>query len=289
MSLPVHLGQIVFLGKITSSQVLHFPPIRKGPFSSYFINNDNPYYTKLIKRTSAGSILSYSTKEPRADIYAERIELLPEGSSMDVKTPAGDILISSKLPGLFNCENILAAVSFGIANDIDLQTIRSGIEKVKHIKGRFEKVNYDQDFKVFIDYAHTPDALQKTLLTMSEQFNSRIITVLGCDGNRDRSKRAEMGKIASELSELTIVTADNPRYEDITVIINDIKSGLTPGKAHEIIPDRKQAIEFALSKAKPGDTVLVAGKGHENFMEINEKKFYFNEREIIKYYLQNKT
>jgi len=253
------------------------------------INYDDPFCSELVKRTSTDTILTYSKNDPRADIYAQKVDLSPGGSSIDVKTPAGDIFITSKLPGLFNCENILAAVSFGIANNIDAETIKAGIKDIQSVKGRFEAVNYDQDYQIIIDYAHTPDALKKTLLTITGQFKGNIITVLGCDGNRDRSKRAEMGKIASEMSGLTIVTADNPRNEDILLIINDIKAGIVSGKKHENIPDRKAAIEFALSKAKPGDTVLIAGKGHENFMEINEKKFYFSERDIIKEYLQKNT
>ncbi|MBN2413312.1 UDP-N-acetylmuramoyl-L-alanyl-D-glutamate--2,6-diaminopimelate ligase [candidate division KSB1 bacterium] len=251
------------------------------------INYDNPFYDKLVKRTATDTILTYSLDESRTDIYAQKIDLFPDGSTIDIKTPDGDIFIKSKLPGLFNCENILAAVAFGIANNIDRDIIKQGIESVESIRGRFETVNFDQDYHIIIDYAHTPDALKKTLITITEQFGNDIITVLGCDGNRDRSKRALMGGIASEMSKLTVVTSDNPRNEDISSIIHDIKAGIIPGKKHKIIPDRKAAIEFALSKTKPGDTVLLAGKGHENYMEIKEKKFYFNEREIIKEYLKN--
>ncbi len=256
-----------------------------GHNSLAIINYDSPYYDKLVKRTATDTILTYSLDESRADIYAHKINLSPGGSALDVKTPAGDIFIASKLPGLFNCENILAAVAFGVANNMDKDVIKQGIESVESVKGRFETVNYDQDYHIIIDYAHTPDALKKTLITITEQFKGHIITVLGCDGNRDRSKRALMGRIASEKSDLTVVTSDNPRNEDILSIIQDIKAGIIPGKKHKIVPDRKDAIEFALSKAKTGDTVLLAGKGHENYMEIKEKKFYFNEREIIKEYL----
>jgi len=250
------------------------------------INYDDPFFSKLKELTSADTILTFSIKEPATDIFAKKIDMDSSRSLIEVSTPVGDIQINSKLPGRYNCENILAAISFGISKNIDKDIIKEGIENVKGVKGRFEKVNYNQDYNIIIDYAHTPDALEKTLITIHEQYAGNVITVLGCDGNRDKSKRAKMGRIATELSDLTVITSDNPRNEDQLLIIKEIAAGSVPGKKSENFPDRKEAIEFALSKAQPGDTVLIAGKGHENYMEIKEKKFYFNEREIIKEFIK---
>ena len=191
------------------------------------------------------------------------------------------------LPGEFTVYNSLLASCVLTELGFPIDSVTESAEKIKKIKGRAEKVPVPKNFTVIIDYAHTPDGLENILNCIKGFAKGRIITVFGCGGDRDKSKRAEMGRIAGELSNVAVVTSDNPRTENPLLIINDILAGMEKTKAKlAIIENRRQAIEFALSKARKGDVVLLAGKGHETYQIIGNEKIHFDEREIIKEYFK---
>lgn len=195
--------------------------------------------------------------------------------------------ITVKLPGEFTVYNSLCASSALLELGFSVEDISKSTEKIKQVKGRAERVTIPKNFTVIIDYAHTPDGLENILKCIKGFSKGKIITVFGCGGDRDKSKRAEMGRIAGELSNIAVVTSDNPRTENPLLIINDILGGMEKTKSKlAIIENRRQAIEFALSKARRGDVVLLAGKGHETYQIIGNEKIHFDEREIIKEYFK---
>lgn len=195
--------------------------------------------------------------------------------------------INVNLPGEFTVYNSLCASSALLELGFSIEDIANSTEKIKQVKGRAERVPVLRNFTVIIDYAHTPDGLENILKCIKGFSKGRIITVFGCGGDRDKSKRAEMGRIAGELSNIAVVTSDNPRTENPLLIINDILGGMEKTKSRlAIIENRRQAIEFALSKARRGDVVLLAGKGHETYQIIGNEKIHFDEREIIKEYFK---
>ena len=195
--------------------------------------------------------------------------------------------ITVKLPGEFTVYNSLCASSALLELGFSIEDVAKSAEKIKQVKGRAERVTISKNFTVIIDYAHTPDGLENILKCIKGFSKGKIITVFGCGGDRDKSKRAEMGRIAGELSNIAVVTSDNPRTENPLLIINDILSGMEKTKSKlAIIENRRQAIEFALSKARRGDVVLLAGKGHETYQIIGNEKIHFDEREIIKEYFK---
>ena len=252
------------------------------------LNKDDSCFSRLMDKNNAVKILSYSLKDPNADIYAHDIFFDSTFTRFNVLTPVGSFNIKTKLSGDYNIENILAAVGVGIHSGIDTNIISKGIEQVTSIDGRLESLNFGQKFKVMIDFAHTPDALQNVLKILNQRKSGRIITVFGCGGNRDRSKRPLMGKIATDLSFYTIVTSDNPRDEEPDVIIDEIVAGIGNKKNWKKMIERGKAIEYALSMAHPGDTVLIAGKGHEHFQEIKGMHYPFDDREHVRNYFGQK-
>ncbi|MBR5202312.1 MAG: UDP-N-acetylmuramoyl-L-alanyl-D-glutamate--2,6-diaminopimelate ligase [Clostridia bacterium] len=193
--------------------------------------------------------------------------------------------IELKIPGKFTVYNSLCAVVILLNLGFKIDDISNACKNLDYIKGRAEIVKTPKKFTVMIDYAHTPDGLKSILESVREFTKGRVITVFGCGGDRDKSKRAEMGRIAGALSEITIVTSDNPRNENPILIINDILYGMEKVKSRiAVIENRRQAIEFALSKARAGDLVLLAGKGHENYQIIGNEKKPFDEKQIVKEY-----
>jgi len=223
---------------------------------------------------------------PDALISPQTINRSPEGSSMIVKIQGYDeIYIESPLIGIPNIYNILSALAVAISLHIPEEVIKRGIMESSNVKGRLEKVDMGQDFLCIIDYAHTPDALERLILTAREikessgDSGSRVITLFGCGGNRDKGKRPIMGRIATELSDYVIITSDNPRNEDPDYIISDIRTGIK-GDNYEIIPDRAEAIKRAVEIAERGDIILIAGKGHEDYQEIMGKRERFSDRDV---------
>jgi UDP-N-acetylmuramoyl-L-alanyl-D-glutamate--2,6-diaminopimelate ligase len=219
------------------------------------------------------------------------------GTFLRVMTPAGEVELRSSLIGSFNCENILAALGVALTQNIPLPVIRQGIARLTHIPGRLEQVPNSRGLTILIDYAHTSDALAQVLNTLRTLGPKRLITVFGCGGDRDTTKRGPMGDEATRRSDITIITSDNPRTENPQDIIEQIEAGIDkkaiakltrqalsenghrPGYA--IIPDRREAIGMAVSLSKPGDILLIAGKGHEDYQIIGNKRYQFSDREEV--------
>jgi UDP-N-acetylmuramoyl-L-alanyl-D-glutamate--2,6-diaminopimelate ligase len=192
--------------------------------------------------------------------------------------------VDLKLRGRFNVENALAALAASRLLGVDDAAARAGLESVRAVPGRFEEVDEGQPFTVFVDYAHTPDALANVLRTARE-LGGRVICVFGAGGDRDRDKRPQMGRVASELADAAIVTSDNPRSEDPRAIVEEIVAGAA-GRL-EVEPDRRRAIELALDQAQPGDVVVIAGKGHEQGQEFADRKLPFDDREVARELLRS--
>jgi UDP-N-acetylmuramoyl-L-alanyl-D-glutamate--2,6-diaminopimelate ligase len=226
--------------------------------------------------------------EAGATVRAENVQVDFSGIRFRLKTPRGNVPIASPLKGEFNVHNLLAAAAAGLSLGIDLEGIRQGILMCPPVAGRFEPVDEGQRFLVIVDYAHTDDALQNLIhsarqLLAKSKPPGRILTVFGCGGDRDRTKRPLMGEIAGRLSDYVILTSDNPRSEDPLLIINDIRIGLQRGEARfDTEPDREAAIRKILVEARRGDIVLIAGKGHETYQRIGEKSIPFDDREVAR-------
>ena len=228
---------------------------------------------------------TYSSNDDWADYTAKNVICNDNGIRYEFVGMDCISRIESSLFGGFTVYNTLCAVSVLINLGFDIDEISKAIKNVKPIKGRAEIVPIDKKFTVMIDYAHTPDGLKNILSCVREITRGKVIVVFGCGGDRDKSKRAEMGRIAGEMSDVAVVTSDNPRNENPLLIINDILCGMEKSKARiAVIENRRQAIEFALGKAKKGDLVLLAGKGHEVYQIVGNEKIPFDEREIIKEY-----
>lgn len=247
------------------------------------INIDDDYGDRIIKSTSHlnTSIITFGI-EGKADIFATDIDYHLEGVNFVLNTPKGSIDIHLNIPGKFSVYNALAAASCAYAYNLDLVHIQSGLAKVKGVKGRFELVPIDRDFSVIIDFAHTPDGLEKVLTTIRQFAEGRIVALFGAGGNRDKSKRPIMGETVGKYADFLIVTSDNPRNEDPKKIIEDVVAGVKKVNNNYItIVDRKEAIRYALENAKPKDIILLAGKGHETYTIINDKVIPFDEKQIV--------
>lgn len=217
-----------------------------------------------------------------ADLTAENIEVsLLKGTSFLLKTPHGERQITSPLVGRPHVYNMLSASAAALELGYDLDGIVKGLAACVGAPGRFERVQHNGDFAVVVDYAHTDDALLNTLKTAKELAKGRIITVFGCGGDRDKTKREPMGRIAGEYSDLAIITSDNPRTEDPLKIISEIEVGVKATETNYLaISDRREAIRKAVTDAKANDVVIIAGKGHENYQIIGNEKFHFDDREV---------
>ncbi|HLF31806.1 MAG TPA: UDP-N-acetylmuramoyl-L-alanyl-D-glutamate--2,6-diaminopimelate ligase, partial [Xanthomonadales bacterium] len=244
------------------------------------INLDDPWGRQIIGEMKF-PCLSYSLTD-KGDIIARECSVGSDGVSFTAVTPVGKFSIKSKLAGRHNIQNMLASIGAACALDIPAKVIQEGIAGVENVPGRLEKVSEGQDFEVFVDYAHTEDALRNLLSAAKEITRGKIITVFGCGGDRDRGKRPKMGKAASDMSDIMIITSDNPRGEDPLAIIEEIEtgiSGLKRGKDYFAVEDRSSAIKMAINLAMPGDTVILAGKGHEDYQIIGGKRLHFDDRE----------
>jgi UDP-N-acetylmuramoyl-L-alanyl-D-glutamate--2,6-diaminopimelate ligase len=251
------------------------------------INRDDPYGKQLAGL--AARTLNYGL-EPGADITTGKPALSFSGLEFTVETPVGKIEVRSSLVGRINVYNILAAIGAGVALDLSQEVIAAGIAQLTSVPGRFERIDAGQPFLVIVDYAHTDDALRNLLATAKElNPNGRIITLFGCGGDRDRTKRPLMGEAAGRSSDLVVLTSDNPRSEDPLLIINDAIVGLQrTGTKFLVEPDRERAIEIALDAARPGDIVLLAGKGHETTQVLRERTIDFDDRQLARQMLRRR-
>lgn len=250
-----------------------------NPKSFVVVNNDDRFGER-IKRKTRAKIITYGI-ENNADIRAEDIRFDCQHTAFRLISPRGEIDFTSRLIGRYNVYNILAAVAWAEEENIDSRVIKSAIERFFQVPGRLERIDFQGDFSVFVDYAHTEDALKNVIQTLRNLSKGRLIVVFGCGGERDKTKRPKMGRVVSELSDYAIITNDNPRSENPQDIINDIKRGVRKTNLC-VIPERAEAIKKSLSLAKTGDIVLVAGKGHEDYQLIKDRVIHFDDREVIR-------
>jgi UDP-N-acetylmuramoyl-L-alanyl-D-glutamate--2,6-diaminopimelate ligase len=231
-------------------------------------------------------VWTYAIQKP-ADIRAEDVRLALSGTRFTAATPHGRFPVESRLVGEHNVYNILAAIGVGLHEGLSPEIIQRGIASVVNVPGRFERVEAGQDFTVVVDYAHTDDALLRLLTAAQALKTGRVITVFGCGGDRDRGKRPKMGRVAARLSDVVFLTSDNPRSEDPAAILREIEVGVREALAdrrirYEVIADRRAAIEAAVREAKSGDTVLIAGKGHEDYQIVGAARHHFDDREVAR-------
>jgi len=254
------------------------------------LNMDDPK-GRVLERMTKVPVVSYGL-ENRCSVRAADIESTIQGLRLRLVTPAEEVLITSPVLGRINVYNMLAAAATGLTYGIELNTIAKGIQGLNSVPGRLERVQNKRGLSVLVDYAHTPDALEKALQTVRELTGGRLITVFGCGGDRDKGKRPQMGKVAGEYSDLVMITSDNPRGEDPGHIISEIEPGVREAgldavdpdspytnRGYRIIVDRKKAIRTAIDLADKGDIVLIAGKGHEDYQITGKSKRYFNDAE----------
>ena len=227
-------------------------------------------------------VLTYSENSARADLCARNLRLFPGHVEFEALTLGHLARIHLPIPGGFTVYNALAALAAGLALGLPLEDMARVMPSVHGVKGRVEVVPVPRAFTVLIDYAHTPNALENILLTAREFTAGRLICLFGCGGDRDRTKRPLMGAAVEELADLAVVTSDNPRTEAPMAIIRDILAGMTGGGAEvRVEPDRRAAIAWALDQGRPGDVIVLAGKGHETYQEINGVQDPLDEREVV--------
>jgi UDP-N-acetylmuramoyl-L-alanyl-D-glutamate--2,6-diaminopimelate ligase len=254
------------------------------------VNLDDEYGKRLISQIPAHQIWSYSTTDSTADLWTSALEYHQTGVTGTLHTPQGEIGFRSPLVGDYNLENFLAAVGTGLHLGMGLEAIVTAMANFPGVPGRMERVQISpqQDITAIVDYAHTPDSLESLLTAARPFIHGKVICVFGCGGDRDRTKRPQMGKIAAELADLVVVTSDNPRTEDPAEILKDVVAGISRTEGVEVIADRAQAIAYAIEIAQSGDGVLIAGKGHEDYQILGTEKIHFDDREQTRAALSKK-
>jgi len=237
-----------------------------------------------LRRVSRGRVWTYSLEDPKADLFAEDLRLGLDRTRLRARTPAGVLELESALVGRFNVQNLLAALGAGLALGLPADAVQRGLATLQGVPGRMEKVALGQDFTVLVDYAHTDDALKNLLETVRGLGPRRVITVFGCGGDRDRSKRPLMGAVAARLSDVVILTSDNPRSEPPEAILDEIRRGIPASRAQDtlVIPDRRDAIARALEMGREGVCVVIAGKGHESYQVLRERTVPFDDRQVAR-------
>jgi len=256
------------------------------PTTSIAISNiDDPYGKRIVADASVKKLFYGFGQD--ADFRIVKSSFGIDGTSIAVRYHGKDFSITSNLIGKFNIYNLAAAFAAAVSIGYDPSKACDALSKVQGVKGRFERIDSGKGFVVVVDYAHSPDSLEKTLQSAREMLASaakggRLITVFGCGGNRDRTKRPKMGKIADELSDIAIVTSDNPRFEDPEAIADEVLAGMSVNNKRVLrIVDRHEAISEALKRALPNDIVVLAGKGHEDYQHVKGVKHHFDDREEV--------
>jgi len=268
-------------------------PSADKPLRRAVVNLDDPYGARLAREATA-PVMTYALSGG-ADITVAKVDFSVDGIRCTLTTPRGELELRSELLGRFNLYNVMSAVGAGLALGIAPEAIRAGIEGHRKVPGRLERVPNEKGITVLVDYAHTGDALENVLTTLSELKSGRIIAIFGCGGDRDRGKRPVMGEIAARLSDLAVITSDNPRTEDPRAILEEVRAGVLPlglkeygveeiaqgvgEKGFVTIESRREAIRTAITAAKAGDIVLLAGKGHEDYQIVGTEKHHFDDCE----------
>jgi UDP-N-acetylmuramoyl-L-alanyl-D-glutamate--2,6-diaminopimelate ligase len=245
------------------------------------IDVDDDYGAGMAEELGEGVITV--GRAATAAVRAESEQPGPVSTTFTLVTPAGTAEIVLPLPGAFNVSNALVAAGCAFALGIDVATIATGLAATPQVPGRLERIDEGQPFAVLVDYAHTPDGLEKAIAAVRAVTPGRVITVFGCGGDRDPDKRPIMGAVAGRLSDIAVVTSDNPRSEDPVGIILQVEDGLRKaGAAYEVEVDRRRAIARAVALAEPGDAVLIAGKGHEDYQIFADRTIHFDDREVAR-------
>ncbi|MDQ0164603.1 UDP-N-acetylmuramoyl-L-alanyl-D-glutamate--2,6-diaminopimelate ligase [Bacillus horti] len=248
------------------------------------INGDDPVSQYYMDITPA-QVITYGIDSQDVDVRATNIKISSEGMQFTVESFMGTEDFRVQLLGKFNVYNLLSTIAAGLVEGISLSQIKQSLEQVKGVRGRLESVSAGQGFSVVVDYAHTPDSLENVLLTAKEFAENRVLCVIGCGGDRDRTKRPIMAQIAARHADYSVLTSDNPRTEEPAQILEDMIQGLTQEKVskelYTSLVDRREAIYTAIEMARPGDVVIIAGKGHETYQDINNQKLHFDDREVV--------
>lgn len=248
------------------------------------LNIDDKASEMYIECTSA-HIVTYGI-DKKANLQATNIQISAKGTDFDLISPFGVHNVSIQLIGKFSVYNVLASIGAAICSGVSIENAIASLESVQGVSGRFELVDAGQDFSVIVDYSHTPDSLENVLRTVNEFAKGKVWVVVGCGGDRDRTKRPLMAQIACENSDNPIFTSDNPRSEEPSEIIKDMEAGVS-GKEYEVIMDRKEAITYAVKHANKDDVILIAGKGHETYQIIGDKVLDFDDREVAREAIKN--
>ncbi|HSD27064.1 MAG TPA: UDP-N-acetylmuramoyl-L-alanyl-D-glutamate--2,6-diaminopimelate ligase [Vicinamibacteria bacterium] len=240
--------------------------------------------TPELARVSRGRVWTFSLGKAEADLLAEDVRLSLEGTRFRARTPVGVLEVETPLLGEFNVQNALAALGAGLALGLQPDAVQRGIAALRGVPGRMERVVAGQDFTVLVDYAHTDDALKNLLEAVRELDPRRVITVFGCGGDRDRTKRPLMGAVAARLSDVVVLTSDNPRSEPPEAILEEIRRGIPPSRAADtlVIPDRRDAITRALEMGRDGVVVVITGKGHEPYQVLRDRTVAFDDRQVAR-------
>lgn len=263
--------------------------------SSSVLNLDDEYgqlFAEVLERSGV-KVLSYSCQDSscqdsQADLYCKNVQYLPRGMALHIVGPQGEAEINTKLLGGFNVSNLLAVMAAAIAGGAEWAPLCAAVEKLEPVKGRLETFEA-LGLTVVVDYAHTPDALDKALQGVRQHCSGNLICIFGCGGDRDRGKRPQMGAIAAAKADSVVVTSDNPRGESTQQIVDDIVVGIDRSRCEFTVElDRRKAIEVAIAEAKSGDCIVIAGKGHEDYQIINGEKLWFDDRVIAEKSLQVK-
>lgn len=245
------------------------------------INNDNEYGRRILKEIGPQKkCLSYGLTAD-SELWANHIEYHQWGSTFNLNWHGQSVSVRLNIPGKIYVYNLMACVGVMLLQGFKIEEIGTAVSEIESVKGRFERVSIDQSRTVLIDFAHTPDALENVLCAIREFSRGKIITVFGCGGDRDRKKRPMMGEIAQKLSDLVVLTSDNPRTEAPDQIIKDVLEGMTLSDALFVEEDRREGIYKALALAGENDIVLVAGKGHEDYQIIGKTKIHFDDKEVV--------
>lgn len=253
-------------------------------YSKYrVVNTGHEYGEKLAKQISK-NLITYSGLNNNADIFPVKYSSSVHGIDAEISVFGKIINIHSMLIGEYNLENILGVIGAGYSMGIDLDVIAKGIKNLQNVPGRLEKY-MNKNITAFVDYAHTDDALVNAISSLKQVAKGKIITVFGAGGDRDATKRPRMAHASTSLSDITIITSDNPRTEDPEKIIDDIVKGVVSGSTYYVEQDREKAIEKAVSLAGENDIIFIAGKGHETYQIIGKEKHHFDDREIVQKYL----
>lgn len=260
------------------------------------VNREDPRWGEMARATRE-PVWTFGLT-PEAEVYPESVSSSVAGIRCRVRTPKGSLDLNSPLLGSYNLSNLLAATAVAVGQDVPVGAVRDGVAAMTRVPGRFEKVDAGQDFTVVVDYAHTEDALRRVLAVARDLCRGRLITVFGCGGDRDPGKRRPMGRVAAGASDLVILTSDNPRGEDPLAIIAAIEGGIRDESTarasgrpsvsafsrqpYLTLPDRREAIERAIQTAEPGDLVVIAGKGHEDYQIVGSRRLAFDDRVVAR-------